>query len=626
MSQPLTPTALLNTLVDHRWWIGGFATICVATTAVVTFRQPDLYRARSSILIHQQGPNVADIKEVQASSSEASGFMFTQIKVIESRPVAERVIKRLGLDKNPVFVEGDPDPVEVYHSVVTIQPVRGAAVVEITATLPDRQLVAKIANAHAEEYVRYILEQRFGVTGEAVDWLEKKASELRTHLEKSESDLQKYRVDHSLVSSLQTEEGLLARMRGQLDEKTVELARLDERYLEKHPRVIQAKVEIEELRRNLREKETTVHELRNKSIGYETLMHQATADRQLYDSILMRMKQTDISKSLESSNVAILDRAVEPAEPFSPRRGLLILLSLGVSLLGGAGAVLCLDRMLETVRTEEDLTEYLGLPFLGIIPHMPPTQGERELLDLHLNHPLTAESFRTLASVLTLNEETRELKVLLVTSAVPGEGKSTFALHLAATFASKDLRTLLLEADVRRPTLRERLGLDPHGGLESLAEKNAEASSLLRETAIPNLSVVVSDTAISNPYQFLSSVAVRDFLDHTRRNFDRVVIDAPPIGAVSDALQLASMSDGVLWVARFNSARRALIRDAIARLRKGRCRILGGVINDVDFSKRRTQYDYSGYEAYTSYDAKLAKADEGGVFHRLRRWSGRAPD
>jgi capsular exopolysaccharide synthesis family protein len=245
---------------------------------------------------------------------------------------------------------------------------------------------------------------------------------------------------------------------------------------------------------------------------------------------------------------------------------------------------------------------YLRLPFLGYVPNIKSNSlTERyQLSHVHAQSNV-AESFRTIRAAITLGSRGDRYKLLSVTSSVPSEGKSTVAANLAIVLAQTGLRTLLVDADLRRPSVHQGFGLRGVAGLVAYLSGTASSiEDVSLKTEIPNLDIVCCGSTPSQPSELLSSKRMADFLQEAARSYDRVVVDCPPVSAVSDPLIIASLTDGVLVVTKFNKVRRDVARRTIQRLVDAGIQPCGVVINDIDFEGRDAYY-YSYYYYQNRY-------------------------
>lgn len=566
----------------YRWWLIFIIMVSVSITAIINFKLPNIYRAVTVVQINQSTPNVVGMKKVLDPQQQGSEFLQTQYRILLSRNIAERVIKKLSLIKHPEFsnaIEAGKDMVEFYYKCVTVNPVRQTLLVEIAVNLKDKKLATLIANAHAEEYVHYVLNLYLGATTNVSDWLRdqpvddtKNQPLLTENIHKQLEILREHGMD-PMTLPVVIQDKLVQEIKAQISEKAATLAKLEERYFDKHPQLIQARSELEGLRNQLK---------------------------------LEMEKLLTTVETVDTTNVSILDRATEPLQKYRPQRIRNISLAFLLSSFGGVVFCFMLESLTDTVCRSEDLTESLGIPFLGYAPHMSKSTTKEPLkLGSITSSDAISEAFRTIHAILSLQPESTEAKCFLITSTAPNEGKSTCAINLAITFAQKNFNVLLVEADLRRPALRQRLRLNSSKGLEELCDPDTSFASLVRSTSIPNLSVVTSRSDPDHAHLILSSFRMREFIAEMRQTFDRIIIDTSPVGAVSDALSLCSLVDGVIWVVRFDTVRKKVIKDAFSKLVQIKTRIVGHIINDIDFSKRHNQYYYSyrGYESYYQKDS-----------------------
>jgi capsular exopolysaccharide synthesis family protein len=322
-------------------------------------------------------------------------------------------------------------------------------------------------------------------------------------------------------------------------------------------------------------------------------------NQRLYDTVLKRLKDAGLAGLLETSNVRILDRArpsVAPVRPNLPRN---LLAALVLGLIAGIGLAFAIEALDNTVRTHEHV-ERIGITFLGAIPRAAPgPDGAADPLVVQRSpKSSTAEFCRAIRTNLLFMSPDRPLATLLVTSSGPEEGKTTTAIDLAIAMAESGGRVLLLDADMRRPRIHRALGLPNAAGLSSLIVGDARLEDTVRETPVANLSAVTCGPIPPNPAELLHTEAFAALLARLRGQFDRVVIDSPPVAAVSDALVLSTQVDGTVLVLRAGATTREAARGAVRALSDVNARILGAVLNDVDLSGSRYggYYHASGYE------------------------------
>ena len=339
----------------------------------------------------------------------------------------------------------------------------------------------------------------------------------------------------------------------QLDEVRSQLA------TEKKKALSQAKVEHDlavghrdRLAAALQDQTQRADQLTQDSIGYDILKREAETDRQIHEGLLQRLKETDVSSGLKSGNVHVIDRGHVPRLPSSPNLPLNLTLGLMLGLIAGvavASAVEILDR---TIKTPEDVERDLRMPFLGAIPAfdkswkeenhgllVPLDQGRPTAL-AHANRASATywESYRALRTSLLFSPENRPHSIL-VTSAVPGEGKSTTTVNLAIALAQTGARTLIIELDMRRPRLAERLALNPELGMSRYLSGQSQFHTEIQQSAVPNLFVVPAGPIPPNPPELIGSPRMASALELLRRHFDYVIIDGPPIMPLTDALVIS---------------------------------------------------------------------------------------
>ncbi len=410
-----------------------------------------------------------------------------------------------------------------------------------------------------------------------------------------------------------------------------EFADLKKRYKSKHPFYIRAEEKIASLRSSIeKQAKDVVATLRNTAetakatearlrqlvddqkkeqlnveqlrIQYSALKRKAETTEVLYKTVLARAKETDLSSRAKLDNIAVIDEAKVPLQPVKPR----IVLTIFLGVVGGLGVAIGLaffvNYLDDSIKGQDDVETYLRLPFLGYIPNIKTNSVVERDLQGHL-HPQSnaAEGFRTLRASISLTPKSERFHVLSITSTIPSEGKSLVASNLAIVMAQTGLRTLLVDADLRRPSVHKAYQLHSPTGLSSyLTNELDQIDPIVHKTEVPNLDVICCGAVPATPSELIGSKRMLDFLHATRARYDRIILDSPPISAVSDPLIIAAMSDGVVYVTKFNKIRREHARKSIQRLQDAGIHIVGVVLNDIDFEGKDSYY-YSYYYYQNRY-------------------------
>jgi non-specific protein-tyrosine kinase len=290
--------------------------------------------------------------------------------------------------------------------------------------------------------------------------------------------------------------------------------------------------------------------------------------------------------------------------PISPKTTQNTLLAIVAGMLLAAGAIFAADTLDDAIKNPDEIQRNFDLPILGLISrHEVPKDKPIALAE---PRSPTAEAFRSLRTNITYAAVDRPLRRILVTSAMPQDGKTTIAASLAAVLSQNEKQVVLLDADLRRPQIHNKFGMHNRLGLADFFLRPLDAmSSMIHSTNIPGLAVVTSGGLPPNPSELLTSLMMGRILDRLNQVFDIIVIDTPPLLSVTDAAALAPAMDGVILVARPGTTKLAAFRQAVAQLRAVNARLLGVVLNEVNPSSRKYGYYYSHYYSrYSHYYEK----------------------
>lgn len=694
----------------NRWVILGFSGVATLVAAWVVITMTPTYTASATVLIESQQANVVSIEEVYAMDTRTQQYYETQFKIMNSRPLVERVIAGLELGAYPEF---DPDRldqgglqkwaswipfelpkqsdrfrynplesiIEAYYENFTIEPIRDTQLVNLHFEAEDPELAATVANGHAEAYIQSILEARGAATDTASSWMSDRLAELQGQLSESDQRLQEFREQEQLIDA----EGLKSLPAREVNELTIRLlevrrelsqariafrqvyrgsneplndlssipailadpgvqdlqqveavaqgkvAELAKRYGPQHPRMIAVQSELANATDNLRNQRRTVAEsIRNKyeaAVAEEAdlasalnrakqdyqvvgrkesallaLQREGDTNRELYDLFYNRISETAAAGDLISLPARIISPAVIPIYPSNPKKGLTVSLVFAASLGVAVLTAFLLEAVNNTIRSPVDVETKLNAPLLGTIPLLKSKHFRHTPLGnmfLSGSEPGFNEAVRTVRTSISLDNMQHPHKVIVIASAIGSEGKSTLALNLAHAFGQlENERVLLIDADMRRPSIASELNIATHmpGMSELLAGKTTLAKSLFRSVKY-NMDVLSTGLVPKDPLELLASHHLTNALMVLRQNYDRIIIDTPPMLAVSDALVVAKQADSVIFVVKPETASTRQINHSLDQLIRVNARVSGIVLNQLDLQKAGLYGTYA-YENY----------------------------
>jgi succinoglycan biosynthesis transport protein ExoP len=350
-------------------------------------------------------------------------------------------------------------------------------------------------------------------------------------------------------------------------------------------------------------------ELAKLETEYRPLARDAENNNKVYGLINQRHKEINLTGMLKANNVRILDRATPPRTPASP----ILILNLGVGVVVGILFGLLLTFVVEsmdnTIKSPEAAEELIGAPLLGVVPmlsqakqHLIADAPDRDLAVFKDPTSLAAEACRSIRTNMLFIAAQKDFSVFLVTSPGPQDGKTTVAINLAVTMAQAGSRVLLIDTDMRKPRIHKSFGLPSDKGISSVMAGDAHLKNVIAKSAVPNLDVLPCGPTPPNPAELLHTERFRQILAECRSNYDRVILDSPPIGPVTDPAITGSAADGVVLVLRAGHTTREAGRFARRQLADAGARILGLVINRTD--RKGTGYGYGygyGYYGYGTY-------------------------
>ncbi|MEJ1972683.1 MAG: polysaccharide biosynthesis tyrosine autokinase [Lacunisphaera sp.] len=678
-------------VVERKWYALTVFLLTVLAVSVYTFMATPIYEAVATVQVLRRGAQVLRGDDVVDSAITSDSDFNTQIKILESVAILQQVASRLTPQElkqltDPYKAKADdvPSAVSVLYRNRRIMPQRFTLITLVRFTHPDAKTAARMANLIASEYIAYNSRLRVDESMKAVDDLKERADQQRKRVDEVANALQAYRQRGNLISLVQSKDIVTEKLKAlnmiattasarlkdaevkwnlvqewtkagkdltelsfiasqakvnqlilQLSGQKLTLSQLRERYMPKHPRLIEAanalrqtEAEMQEAlatasrsvqaeyqdafgsdaaaRRGLAEQETKSLDMDKVAVEYENLDREFRVNNQLLESMIGRIREASVSSSIETESARIVDRAIDPSEPVSPK----VLTNMLLGLVGGAvfgvGIAYLIALVDDRVKTLFDVERLLGLPLLAVIPRVERLdQPDKAQIVSNGADRGVVEAFLSLYSTLRLKDEGRNAKFVLVTSTLPGEGKSFVATNLALTFATQGQRTIVVDCDLRKPNIQRSFRLRTNRGLVNHCVQGRPLDEVIVKQVQPNLDVIPVGDRAKNPVQLLNSPAFENMLIELGRRYDHVVVDSPPLGAVSDVLNILPLMDGVIYAIQFNRVKRSAVRRCVHRLLAANVPLFGAVLNDMNPDRVGEYYGESdGKQLREYYETK----------------------
>ena len=723
-------------IVKHKWLLIIVTVLGLLLALLLSLLKTPIYQASTTLQIESRAPRVVQFKNTIDQGQESGDDymnLATQIEILGSRNLAERVIKDLNLGQQNAANVGLPQSggsvaidasssadvdqakpvgfvaklqgrmaetfeklskpaketkgkldqeavVAAFKNGVRIEPVKNSKMVRIRVENANPVLAARIANQMSQSFIALTLERRMESSTYAKTFLNEQLKLTKAKLEESELKLNSYTrsnniltldektnvnnqtfTDYSAALAKAVQErikfeseydSIKARpdnARQVLESKTVQsykeqLAKLDadyqdnaKIYKDSFPKMQQLRARINDLDEKIKlevanvvasaqtqlsmskQQEALISARlqqargeilsgQNNSIPLSMLKREVDTNRQLYDGLLQQVKEVGIVGGVESNNIQVVDKAEAPLFPFKPDLQTNSAIGALAGLLLGLALIFLIESLDDTIKFTDEVEKLLNLPLMGVIPKTKERANLASVALLTQEDPRghLAEAYRSLRTAMQFSTAEGAPRRLLVTSTTKSEGKSTTALALAISFAQLGGRVLLIDADMRKPTLHQLVSVKNDSGLSNYLAGQQAIASLLRETSVPGLTVMTAGPIPPNPVDLLTGPRFGELLDALQSAYHQIIIDSPPVLGIADAVVLGNQIPSVLYVAQASSTRKNLIKDALRRLR-----LAGIVPRGIVLTKTSTQNnaDYS-YENYYGYGAEVPVAEK----------------
>lgn len=562
--------------------------IITATLAsIYAYKIPDLYKTSAQLLVERSDTAFDDINRPN-SGGFAGDFSMeyykTQQALMTSRGLLTEVAKTLQL-KNFFEVKTDEQAGARLTSMVSANQVPRSRIFYISAKSTDPRLAANVANETAKAYIRKSFEATLFYNQEILNWLEQaeKSETKKVSIQDPFGRIKELTYDELIdslpaVQSNQTLRGLKEKEAALISE----LESLGLQYRSKHPVMIKAKANLKFIQDSIsNEVKNSISKLKSKARG-----------------------------NFRANPGRILEEAAVPGRPIPVNRAKTIAMAVAAQLFITCLLIFLIDHFDDTIHSMEDLQRKgILLPFLGPVPLLKGRHKSREAVMIYANSTEKSElveAFRYLRVAINFSATPESLKVLSLTSCLPHEGKSFVSQNIAISLANDGNRTLLIDADLRRPTAQQAFRLDNSTGLSSYLTGNMEMETVVKETFVENLFVIPSGPVSPNPAEILGSDRMVKLLEMGKQKYDRLIVDCPPLTGIGDGFVVGSLIGHTILVISASKTPADLIRHTQSHLDKAGIKILGMILNMVDLEKERhggyTKYYYHTYNRYYARD------------------------
>jgi len=704
---------LIDVLIRRKWLIISILSFVFISTLIFTLASTKIYKATAVIEVTRQAPKVTKFEEVVASELQTREYYETQVDLLGSQPLAERVIDKMRLNEHPAvrrivfddgkkhfisknikaliaWLRGRETPsktsqitqetlnhqklLKLFQKNLSVLSKRNAMLIDLTFTTSDRKLSQNIINTLADEFVSWKMENKLESSKLARTFLMKQIDRAKITLEKSEEQLNEFSQNSGIVSldsklnsvysqleklnegmadaenDLIAKEALynqaqtsdpanLPQVQGSMviGDLKADYARLRSEYEyltvtfhDDYPQVKALKARMNSILRRINTEERRIFqvikndyqtglkrkqtmqerlkrqkklalELNERATQYKIMLREVDTNKAIYQSLLERTKEIESMVGISASNIQIVQRASMPIFPYKPKVLLNLLLAVAIGLFLGVGGAFLQEYHADAITDPDQITERFQIPILGIVPIVKMADNPIEkIYNTDPRNPLS-EALRTTKVSIQLSGAGEHSQSLLITSSLPGEGKTTLALNLALAFADSGEKVVLIDADLRKPRIHSLFPSADKAGSHGLSNYLAgmEQKCTSGRSGIKNLNIIFSGPVPPNPVELLASNRFTQLIEYLKKECDRVIIDAPPHLGYADILVLSQHVDGVILVSSIGETTRTALRHFKKSMLNVNANILGCIVNKLNLSKK---YGYNAYyQHYRTY-------------------------
>ncbi|QBC46031.1 tyrosine protein kinase [Acinetobacter baumannii] len=479
----------------------------------------------------------------------------------------------------------------------------------------DKEHITKVLNAILATYSAQNIERRSAESAQTLKFLDEQLPDLKKQLDDAERQFNKFRQQYNTVDVTKESELYLTQSitletkKAELEQKQAEMAA---KYTAEHPAMREINGQLAAINKKIGELNSTLKQLPDIQRQYLQLYREVEVKTQLYTALLNSYQQLRIAKAGEIGNVRIVDTAVEPVAPIKPQKSLILILSIFIGSFIGVLIALLRNMLRTGIKDSSQIENELDLPVYATVPHSPIQESRIKILKKKKSIPILAvkngddiaiESLRSIRTAIHFALANAKNNIIMITGPSPEVGKSFISINLATIFAQGNKRVLLIDADMRRGYMHKYFDVDVKPGLSELLSGQADLQKVLHKTQVTNLDVITRGKSPTNPSEILSSNQLKELLEQLQSQYDHIIIDTPPVLAVTDGIIISQYTGVNLIVARYAKSQMKELELTVNRFEQAGVKVNGFILNDIQRASAGYGYGY-GYNYAYAYKAQ----------------------
>lgn len=573
---PVGTASLFEIASRNRWLIFACTVVTLAIGFAYIHYATPIFKSTSTVYVEQQGPKIVD--ENIGVMTQTKNYLYTQAELFKSTPVLSSAISKSSLEKLRTFSRVGSPLVEHLKESLEVSVGKKNDIISISYESPYPAEAAQVVNTVVDSYITYNSTRKRGTAAEVLKILQNEKIKREGELAQKLEDMAKFRQENIVDISDNYDAS-------RLNELQLHLMDLYKYATDKHPAVQSVKEKIKQLKKQ--------NELNAQYAIFKADCEQIT---NRCNTLEDRIKELSTTEETGALNINIVEVASPAIKPVKPQKARVLAIALVLGLMFGGGLALLRDSRNHKLHSLEEINNTLGIPVIGIVPSMPKNEtitdrGQKVYLE---SDSPGAEAYRTIRTSIFFGIKSGKAQTILVTSPVPGDGKTTLVSNLAIGMAQVNQKTLILDADFRE-SMQHNIFQSPNKeGLSSVLKGEISLDRAIQSTKIDKLDLLVAGPYIPNPAEMLNSSVFAQTLKELSVKYDRIIIDSPPVIPVTDSQILAALCDVTLLVLRAEKSTRMHCRQAHDNLINIGANLFGAVVNDVNEKAHGYGYGY-GY-------------------------------